>query len=70
MQADEPESYPEVADLLGDKDSLSTSIQASNDVHIGKLLGAEDARANEIGYLTSILAEIKPTNSSPTEVVS
>ena len=61
MEGDESESLPvEVADLLGDKDSLSTSIQASNDVHIGKLLGAEDAlRANEIGYLTSIMAEFK-----------
>ena len=61
MEADESESLPvEVADLLGDKDSLTTSIQGSNDVHIGKLLGAEDAlRANEIGHLAGILAKFK-----------
>ena len=61
LEADEGDSFPvEVADLLGDKDALTTCIQASNDIHIGKLLGREDElRATEIGALIKILTDFK-----------
>jgi len=50
----------EVADLLGDKDALSASIQTSNDTHIAALLGKEDSlRAEEIGMMVRILTEFK-----------
>ena len=63
LEADEGDSFPvEVADLLGDKDALTTCIQASNDIHIGKLLGREDElRATEIGALIKILTDFKET---------
>ena len=61
MEADDGESLPvEVADLLGDKDALTTCIQSSNDIHIGKLLGREDElRAAEIGALSNAMKSFK-----------
>ena len=61
MEADDGESLPvEVADLLGDKDALTTCIQSSNDIHIGKLLGREDElRAAEIGALSNTIKSFK-----------